>query len=116
MPATPSTTLNRPAPPKPDRKPAQRPSQEPSRRPERRRRMPKQDAMAVWSFVMGLVGLLIFNVVLGPVALTLAALALKHGTARRGRALLGLTLGAADLIIFASLAAADGTISWSLGA
>ncbi|PSJ28148.1 DUF4190 domain-containing protein [Streptosporangium nondiastaticum] len=71
--------------------------------------------MAVASFVLGLVGLLVFNVVLGPLALVLAGLALARGTTRRGRALLGLTLGAADLIVLAALATTDHTLSWSLG-
>ncbi|MCD9144406.1 hypothetical protein [Streptomyces albireticuli] len=72
------------------------------------------DSMAVWSFVLGLVGLLVFNLVLGPVALTLAALALRRNTTRRARAALGLTLGAADLIVLAALATTDHTLSWSL--
>ncbi|RLU94840.1 DUF4190 domain-containing protein [Streptomyces griseocarneus] len=69
--------------------------------------------MAVWSFVLGLVGLLVFNLVLGPVALVLAGLALARGTARRGRAALGLLLGVADLVVIVSLMAADHTVSWS---
>jgi hypothetical protein len=72
------------------------------------------DGMAVASFVLGLVGLLIFNVVLGPVALVLAGLALSRGTSRRGRALFGLTLGAADLIVLAAAASADQSFSWSI--
>lgn len=72
------------------------------------------DGMAVASFVLGLVGLLVFNVVLGPVALVLAGLALSRGTSRRGRAVLGLTLGAADLVVLAAAASADQSISWSI--
>ncbi|MFF7730602.1 DUF4190 domain-containing protein [Streptomyces sp. NPDC008001] len=71
--------------------------------------------MAVASFVLGLVGLLVFNVVLGPLALVLATLALWRGTTRRGRAFLGLALGAADLIVLVSLATSDHTVSWSFG-
>ncbi|NJP79728.1 DUF4190 domain-containing protein [Streptomyces sp. AA8] len=71
--------------------------------------------MAVASFVLGLVGLLIFNIVLGPLALALAGLALLRGTNRPGRAALGLTLGAADLIVLAALATTDHTLSWSFG-
>ncbi|OEU92251.1 hypothetical protein DB35_07435 [Streptomyces abyssalis] len=70
--------------------------------------------MAVASFVMGLTGLLVFNLLLGPCALVLAGLALTRGTKRRGRAFLGLALGAADLIVLASVAAADQSFSWSL--
>ncbi|MFE7114033.1 hypothetical protein ACFU99_01220 [Streptomyces sp. NPDC057654] len=73
------------------------------------------DSMAVASFVLGLVGLLVFNLVLGPCALVLGALALARSTQRRGRARLGLALGAADLIVLAALVTADGTVSWSIG-
>jgi hypothetical protein len=72
------------------------------------------DGMAVASFILGLLGTLVLNVVLGPCALVLGTLALTRGTTRRGRALLGLTLGAADLIILAALITTDGTVSWNL--
>ncbi|NBE52179.1 DUF4190 domain-containing protein [Streptomyces boluensis] len=78
----------------------------------RRRRA---DSMAVASFVLGLLGLLVLNVVLGPIALTLACLALRGGTTRKGRALLGLGLGFADLAVLAALAAANGTVAWNFG-
>ncbi|WP_035803163.1 hypothetical protein [Kitasatospora mediocidica] len=74
------------------------------------------DGMAVASFVLGLIGLLIFNVVLGPCALVLGSLALTRRTARRGRALLGIALGAADLLVLAvAVLSSHGTI-WQLGA
>ncbi|MEW1654479.1 MULTISPECIES: hypothetical protein [unclassified Streptomyces] len=76
---------------------------------------PDADGMAVASFVLGLVGTLILNLVLGPCALALGTLALVRGTTRRGRALLGLALGAADLLLLAALTATDGTLSWHLG-
>lgn len=84
--------------------------------PEGARRTGRRDAdgMAVASFVLGLVGLLVMNVFLGPVAIVLASLALWRGTGRRGRALLGLGLGVADLVVLAALVAADGTLSWSI--
>ncbi|MFF3848303.1 DUF4190 domain-containing protein [Streptomyces sp. NPDC002328] len=71
------------------------------------------DGMAVASFVLGLVGLLVLNVFLGPIAIVLASLALWRGTTRRGRAWLGLTLGIADLVVLAAFMQADATISWS---
>lgn len=78
-------------------------------------RTDEADGMAVASFVLGLIGLLLFNVVLGPCALVLATLALTRGTARRGRAALGLALGAADLLILATaIATSHGTL-WQLG-
>ncbi|MET8249129.1 DUF4190 domain-containing protein [Streptomyces sp. NPDC005202] len=71
------------------------------------------DGMAVASFVFGLVGLLVFNLLLGPCALVLGGLALTQGTGRRGRARLGMGLGAADLILLATVVTANGTVSWS---
>ncbi|WP_438487492.1 hypothetical protein [Streptomyces sp. S186] len=76
---------------------------------------PQADGMAIASFVLGLVGTLVLNIVLGPCALVLGTLALTRGTTRRGRALLGLTLGAADLLLLAALTTADGTLSWHIG-
>jgi threonine/homoserine/homoserine lactone efflux protein len=71
------------------------------------------DGMAVASFVLGLLGLLVLNLFLGPTAVALAAVALRRGTRRRGRALLGMGLGVADLVVLAAFVQADGTISWS---
>ncbi|MFJ1806015.1 MULTISPECIES: DUF4190 domain-containing protein [unclassified Streptomyces] len=71
------------------------------------------DGMAVASFILGLVGLLVLNVFLGPIAIILAAVALWRGTARRGRAYLGLALGIADLVVLVAFMQADSTISWS---
>jgi hypothetical protein len=71
------------------------------------------DGMAVASFILGLLGLLVLNVFLGPIAIVLAGVALWRGTTRRGRALLGLTLGFADLIVLVSIMHFDNTVSWS---
>ncbi|WP_432143067.1 hypothetical protein [Streptomyces sp. bgisy084] len=73
------------------------------------------DGMAVASFILGLLGTLVLNLLLGPCALVLGTLALARGTTRRGRALLGLTLGATDLLILALLTTTDGTLSWHIG-
>ncbi|WP_051838093.1 hypothetical protein [Streptomyces sp. NRRL WC-3742] len=59
------------------------------------------DGLAVASFLLGLPGLLLFNIVLGPLAITLGTLALVRGTRRRARAVLGLALGVASLAILA---------------
>ncbi|MEU6587919.1 DUF4190 domain-containing protein [Streptomyces sp. NPDC046881] len=72
------------------------------------------DGMAVASFILGLLGLLVLNVFLGPVAIVLAAAALWRGTARRGRAYLGLALGLADLAVLVTAMEISGTVSWSL--
>jgi hypothetical protein len=77
---------------------------------------PRRDAdgMAVASFILGLLGLLVLNVFLGPIAIALAGVALWRGTARRGRAFLGLTLGIADLAVLAIAMQLSNTVSWSL--
>lgn len=72
------------------------------------------DGTAVASFVLGLAGLLVFNLVLGPCALVLGGLSLLRGTTRRFRAVLGTALGAADLIVLAVVTAVDHTVSWGL--
>lgn len=71
------------------------------------------DGMAVASFILGLLGLLVLNLVLGPVAIALSGIALWRGTARRGRAVLGLALGVADLLVLLALMQVDSTVSWS---
>ncbi|MFD7903063.1 hypothetical protein ACFVSN_23740 [Kitasatospora sp. NPDC057904] len=69
------------------------------------------DNLAVASFLLGLPGLLIFNIVLGPLAIVLGTLALVRGTRRRGRAVLGLVLGVAALAVFtATTVSAHGVI------
>ncbi|MFF4246635.1 DUF4190 domain-containing protein [Streptomyces sp. NPDC001822] len=86
------------------------------RSPAARTRRPSREAdgLAVASFVLGLLGLLVMNILLGPVAIVMALIALARSTTRRGRALLGLGLGIADLIVLAVLVTANGTVSWSL--
>ncbi|MBY8881235.1 DUF4190 domain-containing protein [Streptomyces sp. PLK6-54] len=69
--------------------------------------------MAVASFLLGVPGLLVLNLVLGPAAIVLAAVALSRGTARRGRALLGMVLGVADLVVLVALTIANHGVIWS---
>ncbi|WP_327388020.1 DUF4190 domain-containing protein [Streptomyces sp. NBC_01207] len=83
-------------------------------RPRNRSRYRDADMMAVTAFVLGLVGLLVMNLVLGPIAVVLGSLALWRQTARPGRARLGIALGVADLVVLACLVTADHTWSWSL--
>ncbi|MFI1222046.1 MULTISPECIES: hypothetical protein [unclassified Streptomyces] len=73
------------------------------------------DGLAVASFVLGLVGLLVFNILLGPTAIVMALLALARRTRRRGRAYLGLALGVADLAVIAVLVTVNGTVAWTFG-
>ncbi|MDN3025017.1 DUF4190 domain-containing protein [Streptomyces sp. S.PB5] len=71
------------------------------------------DGMAVASFILGLIGLIALNIFLGPIAIVLASVALWRGTARRGRAFLGLGLGVADLVVLVAFMQMDNTVSWS---
>lgn len=80
---------------------------------ERRTGVPDADGMAVASFVLGLLGLLVLNLFLGPLAIALAAVALRRGTERRFRAFLGLGLGVADLVVLVAFMQADNSVSWS---
>lgn len=73
------------------------------------------DGMAVASFVLGLIGLLAFNIVLGPFALVLGGISLVRGTRRPLRAILGLFLGAADLIVLVVLVTMHRGVIWPFG-
>jgi threonine/homoserine/homoserine lactone efflux protein len=75
--------------------------------PRRRTGGDDTDGMAVTSFALGLIGLVVLNVVLGPIAVVLSVRALSRGTERRSRAVLGLVLGIADLLLFAVLLVLD---------
>lgn len=80
-----------------------------------RRRTRDADGLAVASFVLGMVGLLVMNILLGPAAIVMALVALARSTARRGRAFLGLALGIADLVILAFLVSGNGVVAWNFG-
>ncbi|MFB7208508.1 DUF4190 domain-containing protein [Streptomyces sp. NPDC056255] len=73
------------------------------------------DGLAVASFVLGLVGLLVMNILLGPAAIVMAVIALVRSTSRRGRAFLGLALGIADLVVLAFLVTGNGVVAWNFG-
>ncbi|MEU1618954.1 DUF4190 domain-containing protein [Streptomyces sp. NPDC005722] len=73
------------------------------------------DGMAVAAFVLGLVGLLAFNIVLGPFALILGGVALVRGTRRPVRAIAGLVLGAADLMVLVVLITMNRGFIWPFG-
>ncbi|ASQ96500.1 DUF4190 domain-containing protein [Streptomyces sp. 11-1-2] len=73
------------------------------------------DGMAVASFVLGLIGLLLFNAVFGPCAIVLGTLALARETRRRGRALLGIMLGIADVALLVVLLTLNQSVFWQFG-
>ncbi|WP_420714929.1 hypothetical protein [Streptomyces sp. WM6372] len=97
------------------RTPEPEPTPEPAPAPAPTPAVRQADGMAVASFVFGLIGLLAMNLLLGPASIVLAALALRRGTSRPGRARLGLALGVADLAVLAWVVSADQTWSWSIG-
>jgi hypothetical protein len=72
---------------------------------------------AAVSFVCGLVGLLVANLVLGPLAIVLGAMGLRADKNRRVRAVLGILLGVADIAVFVFLAAHSSahhaSLSWN---
>ncbi|MEU1128225.1 DUF4190 domain-containing protein [Streptomyces sp. NPDC005899] len=78
------------------------------------------NGLAVASLVCGIVGLFFFNVVLGPVAIVLGAVALRQVAAKGGAGLAkaGLILGIVDVVLFIVLmlvAASSGGFSWYVG-
>ena len=79
-----------------------------------RQRAVDADQMAVAAFILGLLGLLVFNLVLGPVAIVLAVIAFRRGTRRPVRAGLGLALGAADLVVMATAVVSSHGAFWPL--
>ncbi|WP_306323708.1 MULTISPECIES: hypothetical protein [unclassified Streptomyces] len=68
------------------------------------------DGMAAAAFLLGLVGLMVGNVLLGPTAAVLALAALRQDTSRQARAWMGLALGVAAVLLQVALVTTDGTI------
>jgi hypothetical protein len=82
------------------------------------------DGRAVASVTIGAVGLFLFNIVFGPIAIglgivaTLAARGTGSGRRNRAAGVIGIVLGVADLVVLAVLVAArvhGGTFGWHLG-
>ncbi|MEU1485785.1 DUF4190 domain-containing protein [Streptomyces sp. NPDC005752] len=78
------------------------------------------NGLAVASLVCGIVGLVFFSVILGPVAIVLGVFGLRQVSAKggAGMAKAGLVLGVIDVILFVVLmvvAASSGGFSWYVG-
>ncbi|GAA4792303.1 DUF4190 domain-containing protein [Streptomyces ziwulingensis] len=80
----------------------------------------RTNGLAVASLVCGIIGLFVFNVILGPVAIVLGAVGMRQAPAKggAGMAKAGVVLGILDLVIFGVLlavTAANGGFSWYVG-
>jgi hypothetical protein len=79
------------------------------------------NGFAVTALVCGIVGILIFEIILGPLAIIFGAVGLRRaGRAGRGRgmAMAGLILGIIDVVlffIFLAVASRHGGFSWHVG-
>jgi flagellar motor component MotA len=82
------------------------------------RRGARLDGRTAAALACGAVGLFLFNVVFGPVAIALGAVAARRNPEGRPVALVAVALGVADLVVLVTLVAArvhGGTFSWHLG-
>ena len=66
----------------------------------------RSNGLAIAGMVCGIVGLLLFNVILGPLAIIFGAIGLskaRNGANHRGMAIAGIVLGVLDVVIFVVL-------------
>ncbi|MFD3504913.1 DUF4190 domain-containing protein [Streptomyces sp. NPDC058676] len=80
----------------------------------------RTNGLAIASLICGIIGLIFFNVILGPTAIVLGAVGMRQAPAKggAGMAKAGIVLGIVDLVIFAALfalAAANGGSTWYVG-
>ncbi|MEV5434269.1 DUF4190 domain-containing protein [Streptomyces sp. NPDC052701] len=80
----------------------------------------RTNGLAVASLVCGIIGLFVFNVILGPVAIVLGAVGMRQAPVKggAGMAKAGVVLGIVDLVLFGvllALSAANGGFSWYVG-
>jgi hypothetical protein len=80
----------------------------------------RTNGLAIASLVCGIIGLIFFNVILGPLAIVFGAVGMRQSAAKGGggMAKAGVILGVVDLIIFAILvavAASNGGFTWYMG-
>lgn len=79
------------------------------------------NGLAIAGFVCGLVGLLFFSVILGPLAIIFGGVGLnraKRGAPHKGLAIAAIVLGIVDLVLFIVLLAAvadGGSFSFNVG-
>lgn len=78
------------------------------------------NGLAIASLVCGIVGLLVFNIILGPLAVIFGGVGLRNanrGEGHRTMSWAGLVLGVVDIALFAVLlaAATNHSFSWHAG-
>lgn len=67
------------------------------------------NGLAIAGLVCGIVGLVVFNIVLGPLAIIFGSIGLsraRHGAPRKGMSIAALVLGIVDVVILVALIAA----------
>jgi Domain of unknown function (DUF4190) len=78
------------------------------------------NGLAIASLVCGIIGIFIFNIILGPLAIIFGGIGLSRanrGAGRRGLSIAGITLGIIDVVLFfivLAIAAHHG-FSWHAG-
>ncbi|MFJ4831843.1 DUF4190 domain-containing protein [Streptomyces sp. NPDC088747] len=80
----------------------------------------RTNGLAIASLVCGIIGVFLFNVILGPLAIVLGVVGMRQAGVKGGggMAKAGVILGVVDLIIFAvllALAASNGGFTWYVG-
>ncbi|MEU6812833.1 DUF4190 domain-containing protein [Streptomyces sp. NPDC046831] len=80
----------------------------------------RTNGLAVASLVCGIIGLFLFNVILGPIAIVLGFVGMRQASVKGGggMAKAGIVLGIVDLVLFfvlMAVSAANGGFSWYVG-
>jgi hypothetical protein len=80
----------------------------------------RTNGLAIAGLVCGIIGIFLFNVILGPLAIVLGAVGLRQAGVKGGGgvAKAGIVLGIVDLVVFAVLiavAASNGGFTWYVG-
>ena len=80
------------------------------------------NGIAIAGLVCGIVGILLFNIILGPLALIFGSVGLRNakrtGAGRSGMAVSAIVLGVVDIVLFAAmlaLASSHGGFEWHVG-
>jgi Na+/melibiose symporter-like transporter len=78
------------------------------------------NGLAIAGMICGIVGLLVFNIILGPLAVIFGGIGLRNanrGAAHRGMAMAGVVLGVIDIVLFIVVIAAASShgFSWHAG-